>query len=170
MKMKPTNHSYINSLVQEYEVTMQPRNLYRQQLANRLKVLANKEYQLMVKLNMLANALKKPAFKEVIESAEYFSDRLMDTLNHYAYHINTLEESNINIPSIVKPCEATGVYSGWVDRVREMIKMHTELKEQIVDVFITFNEADFPETFHFLKLQHALHEDQLWHLRQQIDL
>ena len=151
-----------------YEAAMQPRNLYKQQLANRLKGLANNEYQLMLKIKFLANTLKRPAFTEVIDCCEDFSDALMTALNHYALHIRELENSNINIPAIVKPCEI-GLYAGWVDRVKEIIHMHQELKEQIVNIFISFTESDFPETFNFLRQQLALHEDQLWCLRQHIE-
>lgn len=143
-------------------------NIYRHQLANRLRVLANEEYQLMVKIKMLANTLKKPAFTAIIESADYFSDKIMGTLNHYAYHINLLEGGDTNIPSIVQACEVHE-YAGWVDRVKEIIKIHVHVKEQIVDILVVFNEAEYPEVFHFLKQQMALHEDQMWYLRNQIE-
>lgn len=146
-----------------------PKNVYQHQLANRLRVLANEEYQLMVKIKILANTLKKPAFTAVIENAEYFSDKIMGTLNHYAYYINLLEGGDTNIPSIVQVCEVNE-YAGWVDRVKEIIKYHVHIKEQIVDILVAFNESDFRETFHFLKQQMALHEDQIWYLRNQIDL
>lgn len=150
-------------------VEIQPRDVFKQkQLCSRLKALANEEYQLMVKIKMLANTLKKPAFTEIIENADYFSDRIMDTLNHYTYYIGVLENTNIHLPAIVKPCEIKE-YAGWVDRVKEIIKMHAYLKNQIVDVFIAFKEEDYPDVFHFLKQQLALHEDQLWLLRNQID-
>jgi len=145
-----------------------PKNVYRHQFANRLRALANEEYQLMVKIKMLANTLKKPAFTAIIDNADYFSDKIMGTLNHYAYHINVLEEGNANIPSIVQACEINE-YAGWVDRVKEIIKFHVHIKEEIGDILLAFAEAEYPETFHFLKQQMVLHEDQMWHLRNQID-
>lgn len=160
---KPVPH-----LLTGYEVALQPKSLYKQQLSNRLRELANEEYQLMLKMKFLANKLRKPAFTEIIHSCEVFSDTLMATLNHYTYHIKELENADVMLASLVKPCEEE-IYAGWVDRAKEIISLHAYLKEQIVDIFISFNELEYPETFHFLKQQLALHEDQLWHFRHQVE-
>ncbi len=170
MKMRITSNPYaVAPLLKEgIESGVALRNLQRQQLATRLKRLANEEYQLMVKIKVLANTLKKPAFTDIIESADYFSDKLMASLNHYVYHIKHLENSAINLPSIVTQCEPIS-YVGWVDRVKEQIAIHLRVKQQIVDIFVNFPESEFKEVFHFLKEQLTLHEDELWHLRNQID-
>ena len=160
--------SPVSGATQRFDSGVQTKTLYKQQLANRLKGLANQEYQLMLKLNLLANTLKRPSFNEIIDCCEVFSDALMATINHYTLHIREIENSNINIASIVQPCEIMN-YSGWVDRAKEIVRLHIELKEQIVNIFISFSETDFPDTFHFLRQQLALHEDQLWCIRQQIE-
>ena len=151
-----------------YDSALQSKSLYKQQLSNRLKGLANKEYQLMLKLKFLANTLKRPSFNEVIDCCEVFSDDLMTTINHYTLHIKQLENSTINIASIVQPCDVVN-YSGWVDRAKEIVRLHLDLKEQIVNIFISFKETEFSDVFHFLRQQLALHEDQLWTIRQQIE-
>ena len=99
----------------QFETGIPSKVLYRKQLSYRLKGLANNEYQLMLKLKFLASTLKRPSFDEVIDICEVFSDNLMTTINHYTLHVRELENSNINIASIVKPCEVV-TYSGWVDR------------------------------------------------------
>lgn len=152
----------------KYDSGLQSKSLYKNQLSSRLKGLANNEYQLMLKLKFLANTLKRPSFDEVIDCCEVFSDDLMTTINHYTLHIRELENSSINIASIVKPCDVIS-YTGWVDRAKEIVRLHIDLKEQIVGIFISFKESDFPDIFHFLRQQLALHEDQLWCIRQQIE-
>jgi hypothetical protein len=170
MKMKIAGGPHVGTAKTEgFEVASSPKNtIQKHQLIQRLKWLANENYQLMVKIKILANTLKKPAFKEIIESADYFSDRLMTSLNHYVFHIKSLENSNADIPSVVQACEVPA-YTGWVDRVKEMIHIQLKIKEQIIEILFVYQETDFSDLFHFLREQLTLHEDEIWHLRNQIE-
>jgi hypothetical protein len=170
MKMRITSNPYLTASVAErIEVSSSPKNtIQKQQMIHRLKWLTNENYQLMVKTKILTNTLKKPAFKDLIEIADYVSDKIMIALNHYVFHIKNLETTAITLPSLVQSCEVKQ-YAGWVDRVKEMIQIHLNVRSHLLETIVLFQESDFQEIVHFLKEQIVFHEDELWHLRNQID-
>ncbi|HSZ72291.1 MAG TPA: hypothetical protein VK750_06405 [Cytophagaceae bacterium] len=146
------------------EITVQSNHLTSDQLITQLQNLASSAYHVMLKTRVIANVMKRP-----FKNAEYYSSSIMDSLNQYVNQLQQLGDLKASVSVIAKPYVLQETTSDWKQPLKELIALHAEIKNQILNIFVLYKEADFPETFKFLRQQLFLHEEQLWDFKSQLE-
>lgn len=146
------------------EDTAVSNHLTTDQLINKLRNLAGSAYQVMQKTRFAASAMKSP-----FKNAEHYSSAIMDSLNVYVSQLQTMGDAKASIAAIAKSYVLHETKTDWKQPIRELIALHTEIKNEILSIFVHYKESDFPETFKFLRQQLFLHEEQLWDFKSQLE-
>ncbi|MDB5255377.1 MAG: hypothetical protein JWM14_72 [Chitinophagaceae bacterium] len=139
-------------------------HLTQDQLITKLRNLAGNAYQVMLKTRFVADAMKRP-----FKNADYYSSAIMESLNVYVSQLQKLGDIKASVSAIAKPYVVHETKTDWKQPIQELIALHTEIKNQILTIFVHYKEADFPETFNFLRQQLFLHEEQLWDFKKQLE-
>ncbi|MBC7485664.1 MAG: hypothetical protein H7282_02795 [Cytophagaceae bacterium] len=139
-------------------------HLNQDQLINKLRNLAGNAYQVMLKTRFVADAMKRP-----FKNADYYSSVIMESLNVYVSQLQKLGDIKASVSAIAKPYVVHEMKTDWKQPIHELIALHTEIKNQILSIFVHYKEAEFPETFNFLRQQLFLHEEQLWDFKKQLE-
>jgi hypothetical protein len=139
-------------------------SLKKDQLITNLRTLASSAYQVMLKTRFVASAMKQP-----FKNAEHYSSAIMDSLNVYVSQLQKMGDAKASISAIAKSYVQHETKTDWKQPIRELINLHTEIKNEILNIFVQYKESDFPETFNFLRQQLFLHEEQLWDCKSQLE-
>ena len=139
-------------------------HLTQGQLITKLRNLAGTAYHAMQKTRFVADAMKRP-----FKNAEYYSNAIKESLTLYVGQLQNLGDDSASMSAIVQPYVVQENKTDWKQPIRELIALHTEIKNQILNIFVQYKESDFPETFKFLRQQLSLHEEQLWDFRMQLE-
>lgn len=139
-------------------------HLTQYQLISNLRTLAGSAYQVMLKTRFVADAMKRP-----FKNADYYSSVIMESLNLYVSQLQKLGDLKATVSAIAKPYVVHETKSDWKQPIQELIALHTEIKNEILNIFVVYKECDFPETFTFLRQQLFLHEEQLWDFKSQLE-
>jgi len=118
----------------------------------------------MQKTRFVADAMKRP-----FKNAEYYSNAIKESLTLYVGQLQNLGDDSASMSAIVQPYVVQENKTDWKQPIRELIALHTEIKNQILNIFVQYKESDFPDTFKFLRQQLSLHEEQLWDFRMQLE-
>ncbi|MDB5272494.1 MAG: hypothetical protein JWO58_861 [Chitinophagaceae bacterium] len=133
-------------------------------LITNLRNLASTAYHAMLKTRFVADAMKRP-----FKNAEYYSNAIKESLTLYVCQLQKLGDDNASVSTIAQPYVVQENKTDWKQPIRELIALHTEIKHQILSIFVQYKESDFPETFKFLRQQLFLHEEQLWDFRMKLE-
>ncbi len=139
-------------------------HLNQDQLITKLRILAGSAYQVMLKTRFIADAMKCP-----FKNADYYSGVIMESLNVYVSQLQKLGDIKASVSAIAKLYVVHEIKTDWKQPIQELIALHTEIKNQILTIFVHYKEAEFPETFNFLRQQLFLHEEQLWDFKKQLE-
>lgn len=133
------------------------------QMIHNLRKIAGCAYQVMLKTRFVTQAMKSS-----VKNAEHYSNTIKESLNVYINHLQKLGDVKASLSAIAKPYVMHELKNDWKQPIMELISLHTEIKNQILSIFVDYKESDYPETFDFLRQQLCLHEEQLWHYKSQI--
>ncbi|MDF2456980.1 MAG: hypothetical protein K0R51_2973 [Cytophagaceae bacterium] len=139
-------------------------HLKEDQLITKLRNLAGSAYQVMQKTRLVASAMKSP-----FKNAEHYSSAIMDSLTIYVSQLQKMGDAKASISALAKSYVLHETKTDWKQPVRELIALHTEIKNEILSIFVHYKESDFPDTFKFLRQQLFLHEEQLWEFKSQLE-
>lgn len=133
-------------------------------LATLLKAIIKDTNALFFKSNSLLVLLQGSMYKEAIDSIHECNQAIATTM---PYFYKATLEANLDASEIACNINmfSTPEYTGWVDRMREIAGFHKTIRENILQIFMNFNEGDFAQVFYYLKLRLAIHEKHLWILR-----
>lgn len=148
-------------------VTLNLETIRVKQLIKRLTEIVRTNLSILDKTRSLSSILKGPVFNEIITSSIETSEYISEALTVYNRHINALEQPEITLADVSIIDEYS--YSGWVDRVKEIIVCHSKAKEMIVALFSQYDAIEFRELFVFLKRQLEFHQKEVYRLRNSIE-
>jgi len=149
---------------ESFEDLILSNHLNQDQLITKLRTLAGNAYKVMLKTRFVASAMKRP-----FKNAEHYSSAIMDSLTIYVSQLQNMGDAKASISAIAKSYVLHETKTDWRQPVRELIALHTEIKNEILSIFVHYKESDFPETFKFLRQQLFLHEEQLWDYKSQLE-
>lgn len=138
------------------------------ELVSIMKIILADTNELFLKSNNLLELLLGPAYEEARIEVENCCNELTTTLPLF---YEAMLNANLDASKIACSLQmfATPKYTGWIDRVRELAKIHQKIRTNILQVFMNFNETDFPTVFKYLKIRLAIHEKYIWNFRSQLD-
>lgn len=133
-------------------------------LTTLLKSIIGDTSELFYKSNILLDLLQGSIYKEAIDSINECNEALATTV---PYFYEATLQANLDASEIACKINmfTTPEYTGWVDRMREVASIHKNIRQNILQIFMNYNEADFVQVFFYLKLRLAIHEKHLWILR-----
>ncbi len=138
------------------------------ELVSILKIILADTNELFIKSNNLLELLLGPAYTEARVEVENCCHELTLTLPLF---YEAMWNANLDASKIACNLQlfATPTYTGWTDRMRELATIHQKIRNNILAVFMNFNEVDFPAVFQYLKIRLGIHEKYIWNLRAILD-
>lgn len=137
------------------------------QLTKKLSELVKINLHIIDKTRSLSSILKGPAFNQIISSSSECTEGISEALIHYNRYIYSLEYQAALLTDVSIIDDHS--YSGWVERVKELIASHTKAKDQIMVLFSQYDEMENRELFSFLRKQMDFHKNQIHQLRNCIE-
>lgn len=146
---------------------LQPVNHHFEPLSDVFRTLMADTNELFFKSNILVEMLNNTIYQDIIITINRSCEELKGTMPMFyeatqQAFINAYEIAcNINL--FTNPN-----YTGWIIRLKELEIFHKNIRNSILDVFMKFNEVEFPTVFQYLKLRLGIHEKYMWLLRNYI--
>lgn len=154
----------MENIVSKYELFEDKSEQKCMALSYLLKSIIADTSELFIKSNILLELLQGSIYKEAIDSINECNVALASTV---PYFYEATLQANLDASEIACMINmyTTPEYTGWVDRMREVASIHKKIRQNILQIFMNYNEADFVQVFSYLKLRLAIHEKHLWILR-----